>query len=231
MIFRKKYNVYYQVGGDIFIDEITDTRFSGAGILLLEKINNRWVLILIRDHTKTYADPGGNYELTHENLAKTATEELREESRNLLHIINHHSLNNYVDTYSNYYRSYYRSYIININGIKEDDFLHNMNIIDTYNRDKGHVNGCWRETSGLKKFYLDDLFESINKFEEGKFSCKDINQNVEIIRKRIFDILKAFKNKENLINLIPIELHKKFKIYQYDVDKPFLENTKNYQII
>merc|ERR1711991_113914 len=143
---KKIYNIFYQLGGDIYLDKDSDKIFSGAGVLLLEKINNRWALILIEDHTKTYSDSGGNYESKHNNLKETAIEELREESRNLIHIKNPEILINYVDTYYQGNNTFYRSYILNIDDINENEFLNNVNIIDNSIND---VPMFWKETHSL----------------------------------------------------------------------------------
>ena len=133
-----KYNIIYNKNKYV----------SGAGILLLEKIDKKWVLILFKDHTNKFADIGGIYEKNHLNINDTASQELKEESRNLFILSDIKKLRKYVDLKHKKNNSYYRSFIIRLSDINLHDFNRNKQLIDL------NINSpkCWKETTDVKKF-------------------------------------------------------------------------------
>ena len=88
---------------------------TGAGVLLLENYNNRWIVILFKDHTKKYSDIGGTYESKHIDIKDTAMDELAEESRKIFILDNKNLLQKYVDVkYDSNKDDFYRTYLLNI---------------------------------------------------------------------------------------------------------------------
>lgn len=205
-----KYNIIYNKNKYI----------SGAGILILEKIDNKWTLILFKDHTNKFADVGGIYEKNHFNISDTASQELKEESRNLFILSDLKKLRKYIDIKHKKNNSYYRSFIIRLSDINLQDFNKNKQLIDfNINSPK-----CWKETTDVKKFYLEDLFETINNKNT---LAKDINGEYHIIRNRLIEILKFYKTEINLIKNIPKSLN---KIKMMHNQNNFLKDTVSYLI-
>ena len=203
---KKKLKINYS--NKYYYDSLTKKYFSGAGIIILESIDDKWYAILIKDHTGLFSDSGGMYESKHQNLEQTAIEELQEESRNLLIINNKDILKRYIDNYYLKNNTFYRSYLINLSDINYDDFYFNKYLIDSNKK----VPFCWRETSQIKKFELNNLFNFENKNPE--------------IRGRVYDILRVYKNANNLLNNIPDKIiNKKFTI---NSDNSFLNGTKSW---
>ena len=166
---------------------------DGAGILIFEKYNNEWSILLFKDYTKNYSDIGGTYELKHGDIRQTALEELLEESRNLFKIRNKDILNGYIDIkYNHKYDNYYRLYIINITSNSIEDFKkyynNNKKIIDS-----SDLPYYWKETTKIKRFYLRDLLKITNK--EYLYS-KDIHGKIHKIRQRLKGIMIAIKIKK-----------------------------------
>ena len=105
-----KYNIIYNKNKYV----------SGAGILILEKIDNKWTLILFKDHTNKFADVGGIYEKNHFNISDTASQELKEESRNLFILSDLKKLRKYIDIKHKKNNSYYKSFLITLSDINPD---------------------------------------------------------------------------------------------------------------
>jgi hypothetical protein len=185
---------------------------NGAGILIFEKYNNEWSVLLFKDYTKTYSDIGGTYEFKHGEIRQTALEELMEESRNLFKIKNKEILKDYIDIKHNLkYDNYYRLYIINISDNSVEDFdkyyKNNKKIIDS-----SDLPYTWKETTKIKRFYLKDLLKLTNK---EYLYCKDIFDKNHKIRHRVKSIMIAINKINKFTDLIPSSISKK-KSNNYD---------------
>lgn len=184
--------------------------FSGAGIILLEQINDIWYVILIKDHTGRFSDAGGMYDKHHKSLKDVAIQELREESRNLINITNPLVLTHYIDNHYKKNDTYYRSYIVNISGININDFYTNKLIIDS----SVIASSCWKESTDIIRIKLKDLF--------------NYNSIKIKIRTRLKQIIKTIGNINNMIKIIPKEINKKKLIISNKTN--FLKNTKSWII-
>jgi len=161
-------------------------RFTGAGVIFLEKYRGRWAIPLIQNKwTRNYEDMGGTLEKKHirkypiDPPAQTAKEEVNEESRNLLDFdsvqtievlpyINRDYLNKKGE------KVYYRCYFARIPSrvINPSDFVHNRKILDRLNKKQY---GSYQETINLTRVYLSDLLPLLNR--RGDILVHDVDGN------------------------------------------------------
>ncbi len=197
--------------------------FSGAGCIIFEDINtlndttdikDNTIIILFKDYTKTYADPGGLYEKKHGYIENTAITELKEESKNTI-VLKNINYSNYID--AKYKNHVYRSFLLQINGIEESKFHHNKDIIDKYE----NVPDCWNETHNIKKFYMKDLKKNII-IKKSKY-CPDIYGENHRIRRRTRELIKLTNKIKIKIKTIRTKLTD-----NKDNKKDFLKKTKSY---
>ena len=191
---------------------------TGAGILLLEKYNNEWIVILFKDHTKTYADIGGLYESKHGDVKETASQELAEESQNLFRI-NNNILTNYLDIkYNSDIYDYYRLYLLNITDIELKDYssLPDYKTLFEKNRDiidnNPYYSKSWKETTEIKRFKLNDL---LNLVYQDNLYCKDMHGKNHKIRRRVKDIMIEI-NKINKFEELVYPIINKYRINNSD---------------
>lgn len=183
---------------------------TGAGILLLEKFKNEWIVILFKDHTKTFADIGGLYESKHGDVKETAKQELEEESRKLFKINNNEILTNYLDIKNNS-NIYYRLYFLNITdiGFKNYSSLPDYKTLFEKNRDiidnNPYYSKSWKETTEIKRFKLIDL---LNLVYQDKLYCKDMFGETHKIRRRVKDIMIEINNINKFEELVPPNIYK-----------------------
>ena len=185
---------------------------TGAGILLLEKYNNEWIVILFKDHTKTFADIGGLYESKHGDVKETAKQELEEESRNLFKINNNEILTNYLDIkYNSNIYDYYRLYLLNITdiGFKNYGSLPDYKTLFEKNRDiinnNPNYSKSWKETTEIKRFKLIDL---LNLVYQDNLYCKDMFGETHKIRRRVKDIMIEINKIDKFEELVPPIINK-----------------------
>ena len=151
--------------------------YSGAGVVVVEKYrksNGVVVPCIILVRTKMsglYMDFGGTYETSHGGLRVTATSELREESRNLLHV-SPLKLKKYVDIPSG--RHSYRAYIIRIEGIIRKYFDYNAKLLDRRHKKGINVPRSWRETDDIRHIPISEI-NPIKLGMRGMITLKDVN--------------------------------------------------------
>lgn len=163
--------------------------FSGSGVLIIEKYiknkNKIPSIVLVRNNSsKLFSDFGGTHEKKHKTLETTASNELNEESRNLIDI-NPKILSKkeYIDIIANKKRNiYYRIYIVRVDGICRKYYHHNKEVIDDSDAKK-----YFKETDDITHIPLDNInFDNIKNLSG---SIKDIYDNDIKLNMRVRNIL------------------------------------------
>ena len=197
--------------------------FSGAGCMIFEDkykltnttdINDNTILILLKDYTKTYSEPGGEYEEKHKTIEKTALTELREETKNMI-VLNKISFFFFFD--SKHKGKIYRCFLIQINNLDLNIFKQNKKIIENYRK----VPNYWKETKSIKKFYMKNIKENI--YLKNLKYCQDINGKYYRLRRRARELIKSIFQQKLNIKKINTKL-----ILNQNEKKKFLNNTKSY---
>lgn len=167
-------------------------KFSGAGGLLIEFIDNVPYVILFRcSFTNVYNDLGGS--INKEDIPSkyflelTAMREINEETATTLRINSIDFFNNlmYIDIKKN--KHYYRCYIIAIN--------QNFPVREYYTNLKKlqYAPTFFRETSGITHVKLCDL---LNCYKSR--TCVDVFNRKIIIHQRLHNIIKHYHHIENI---------------------------------
>ena len=191
--------------------------YSGSGILYIEKNykneEGREGPVLILGKTNRfnhilYEDMGGEIDKVimedSENvpIVTNAIKESWEESKLLLSVgIDAVDVSNYVDLQDEKHRAYYRCYIICITGTEDSDlqemFTENDNSLRTLN----DIPMAFNETTGIQRFYLEDVVSSMQRTTPSSFLlCNDVNGKPLLIRNRTVDIVRlASSQSKNII--------------------------------
>jgi hypothetical protein len=202
---EEKHNLLIQIGGATYYNPKNKKQYGGAGIILVEKYNNKPAIILFKSTRKSkevYEGLGGRIDdeqLIHINpLLTTAIREAFEESRGLINIDPYNSnktFNNYIDISGiNNSKKHYRSYFVGVesNTIFIDDYNHNKKKLDNNKQ----IKNTMKETNGISRFYIKDLIK-LNHNDNEDYEVKDSNGNNKLIFGRTVKILKqAFKTPE-----------------------------------
>ena len=221
---QEKKRLSMQVGGTmstIYMDLNNDKKYSGAGMLLLEKYKNEPVVILFKSNRIDrnnnyimYEDLGGGIDkedlASDEPLKTTAIREAFEESRGLINIQDPKHIGNKIDGQETYIDqkhkdAYYRSYLIgidhdNLGNLLTSHYCHNKQIIDKHDIVHG-ISSTMKETSDIDRFYIKDLINDgilnidINN-SDINFICRDINNNKrKLFRRTVITLIKAINDK------------------------------------
>jgi hypothetical protein len=162
--------------------------YSGAGTIVIEDFfdsNNEIepCIVLVKNKEGVFMDFGGSYETEHKSLNITAHIELREESRNLLHI-NPKYFNHFIDMRVGKF-AYYRVHILKINGISQSDFNFNKHLIDGVHALKQNVPYVWRETYEITHIPIKNInFDMLGQECDRLIVLKDIDGRDIILHNR-----------------------------------------------
>lgn len=167
-------------------------RYSGSGIILLEKNNNEFNVILAKTKRKLFEDFGGNLDSSiiesSRTLQENAIKELAEESHHLFWIedLNLDEKINGIDRYVDIRDptgSLFRCYFICISG------LENQNIQQFYDNNRsiivnqlGYTQQQYIESIAINKFNLNKIREQPGY--NGNLNISDTSGNNQIIRDR-----------------------------------------------
>ena len=168
-------------------------------------------------------------------LIKTAKRELTEETLNSFNISDYElKRSRYVDFNDQKTNLYSRIFVIAIKENMYDDTIYykNMDIIS-----KKKVEHAWKEASEIKRFYISDIIECINKmeyeyYEYENIKCLNANDELCNIYYKTIGILKQVISQSIIFDVLlnPKELY----LYEFPVAdsvKKFLAGTKTFEII
>jgi hypothetical protein len=165
--------------------------YTGAGVIVIEdyRRSNRTIptiLVARNNASQTVSDFGGGYAKKHRSLEVTASEELLEESRNLINV-SHEILERarYFDIEGTR-DTYYRVYVIKVQNVASKYYDHNKEIIDSSPKST-HP---WKETDKIHHISLDSIdFERL--LDRKKVRINDIHDEEIEIHMRLRKALKA----------------------------------------
>jgi hypothetical protein len=184
-----------------------NTKYTGAGIFLIENYNEQPVVLLFGKHNKLYSDPGGNIDKG-ETLEETACRETKEETANLINIKPKELK---IISKIIYLKSYV-SYFVFINQIKSKDYYDNVEII--FNKCKEYF---WKESNCIARVSIDELVDKMSSYDfttSKDFYAKDINNKSILIRSRVMFIVKHGIDILQNVNSMKIEnLYPKMTLY------------------
>lgn len=210
---------------------------TGSGIMLIELYRNKLgreepALILFRDKYKNlYADAGGHL-IPGLNVIESATEELKEESCNLFRIHPVY-LQNYV------VHNQYLGFAVYIRGPQKlgrypiySKYYKRNNILLNYHP---MTPPSFKETNGMKRFYISDLINCGALNVSGDLHCYDADGIPQIIFGRTKGLLREMV-RTGLINIVNgvyinlpiIELKIKKGFMAKDSHRQFLNGTTVY---
>lgn len=206
--YKKKYlELKAQNGGSIYKLPKTNKEYIGAGLMIVDKYNNRPCVILFEStkkmgKNKYYEDLGGQIDkedlklYNYDPLVQTAIREAFEESRGLLNFTSVYHVkpkifnkNMFVDV-ENKHGYLYRSYFVCI----DNDTLDNVSYKDYHknikNLDKPDIPNVMKETTNYKRFYVKDLVDDGIMKAEHHFKTTDVDGNEAFIMHRTVNIIK-----------------------------------------
>ena len=179
------------------IIKIADKEFSGAGVLLIEKNDDDYYIILFENAKKPnyFEDLGGGIDdndIKNNNILEhTALREALEESCGLLNFLDINSAietikNNYIDV--DHKGIYYRCFLLclDANIVNEKDFQTNLKLI----KKDPKMLSFMKEMNNVTRFSFNQLKTDIKNITNGTFKTVDINGNKCNINRRITNILK-----------------------------------------
>jgi hypothetical protein len=198
------------LAGPVFavVQQPTDT---GAGVLLIEQYggkNKRPALILFKG-TKSgkFEEPGGKRDKK-EDLRKTASRELQEESSNLFSI----SGNKFRDAQAVKIKNTYICYALYIQGSK----MRNGSLISKmqYHTNKKQLAKhkapySWKETSDITHVYIDQLVKDKAYIARNRLVTTDVNGKKVVIEGRAVACIRECINQKALQNALsqsPVKL-------------------------
>ncbi len=204
--------------------------YSGAGILPITLINNKYYFITFKLLNNLLSDAGGTIE-NKDDVINTACRELFEESAGLIKLDKTIIKNKSIHIDISYKNKYYRCYIV---------FIDNINI-KTYNDNIKKFNKFkYNPYSETKKLKLINLSLFINsKLDNNVIIDKKTNKKY-ILSPRLKNIfielfktnnLKKIKNILKLNNLVKLnKVKKNIKTYEYYTNKKiFIKNIIIYK--
>jgi hypothetical protein len=252
--YKKKYLNYKNLnleGGTIAGSAGTDT---GAGVFLIENYRNNAntrtedaVILFKSRHSYRYEEGGGGRD-PGEDLRKTATRELKEESLNTFRL-DHNILRNQ-DAYRH---QTYVGYFVKVrgpapgHGIASEDYNHNLGRINHYHQQLGQeVPHDWRETNRMVRVYINDLIQGAGTpggqnihNVAGNMSVNDANGNKITIDGRTKALLRmaicghgsTHPGTNHIPNLQPhtLNLNNNYQPHAGQ-NQPFLNGTRVYWI-
>lgn len=190
---------------------------TGAGILIIEKSTN--IILFHNNLRNTYEEGGGTRDIIKnkpENIKKTASREMKEESKNMfdIKILKHKIVKNK-----------YALYLINSkNTIELDVYNYNKRLLDQRN-----ISEYWDETDKVTKINISQLFEDNIMSKYSNFITQDVFGEKIILGYRILSLLhEMIRNKiinKNKVNIPEVELELKV-----DNDNKFLNSTISYTL-
>jgi hypothetical protein len=138
-----------------------DKMFTGSGVLLVENYRScdnetiPSVLVALNRSSNVLMDFGGGYSKKHGRISQTASDELLEESRNLIDVsADFLEKSKYFDIRASANREeYYRVYVIKVRNIASKYYNYNKQLIDS-NKDTKYQ---WRETSSIHHIPLSSI--------------------------------------------------------------------------
>ena len=140
---------------------VVSSRFSGAGVLLVEMYNKREAVILFRDRsTQMYSDLGGSVDAG-EKPFECAQREAAEESIGLFRIDLARTTIR-CEVVLPLPKGGYISFVVPVigpakEGILRDKYKQNLTHMLEYSRGGGVVPHAWLETDAMTRFFVDDL--------------------------------------------------------------------------
>ncbi len=180
------------------LDDVSDERknINGSGVLILQPITvsgrQEVSVILVKSLVGGYEDPGGSLDPGKKSL-QNAIKETFEETGVI--DLTDAKISHYIDVENDDFA--YRSYIL---CIKEGNYnlqnLFNNNMRILRNANLGNV---FNETTELKRFLLEDLFNCINS---GNRVCKDFSGANFTLNNRIIEILKNIYDNRSALSVI-----------------------------
>lgn len=189
-------------------------RYSGSGIILLEKYGSQVRVILAKTKRFVFEDFGGHLDKTIKASQKTlednAVKELAEESQHLFWIEKLEleskiaGKNRYVDIPDATNSAYFRCYFICIEGIEDSD------ILDFYLRNRGIIVNSlgfgheYFESVALDRFNLSDIEKNIAG-SGGNIISPDVSGRRQTIRDRTADCLNQLLANRDILNAVMSE--------------------------
>lgn len=180
----------------IYTDTDNDfIKITGAGVIIVEEYkdcNNKIIntILVVKNRSSNYlSDFGGGYSKKHGDISKTASDELREESRNLIDIPGdvlqyhkHYDIPGLKDTY-------YRVYICKAKNISGKYYFINKKIIDSDPDSKR----CWKETKSIHHIPINSIdFDTLLDRKTVKFT--DVHNKTNKVHMRLRKALFYGKN-------------------------------------
>jgi hypothetical protein len=169
--------------------------YTGAGVIVVEdyrQANNEntvpTILVARNKASHTISDFGGGYAKKHRSLEVTASEELLEESRNLINLspeilekAKYFDIEGTRDTY-------YRVYVVKVQNVASKYYEHNREIIDSDPKSKRQ----WKETDKIYHVPIENIdFERL--LDRKKILVADIHDEEIVLHMRLRKALKAGK--------------------------------------
>jgi hypothetical protein len=196
-------------------------KITGAGVIIVEDYKNYDnkvipTILVVKNRSSGYlSDFGGSYSKKHYDISKTAADELREESINLIDIPSDILAEHEYYDIPGIKDTYYRVYVIKAKNISGKYFFINKKIIDSHPDSKKY----WKETKSIHHIPIDTIkFEALLDRKTVKF--KDVRNKTNKIhmrlRKALFygkDVINEVLKEESLVskkNLV-IETENGFK--------------------
>lgn len=198
---------------------------TGAGVLLINNIDNKPCVILARDkYSKSYMDFGGgvdNYKKHQHNrdIKKTAVRELYEESLGLFKIKVKY-ISNKTKLKHEYHKSFYKSFPLYItNNISEKLYYKNLELLSS---DK-ETPRYYKESDHINWFYLSDLY---NK------NYIDINGDKQKLKSRAVEVIQGFLKKyyNSKTDTVSDKIIRRTVEKKKVTEDTFLYGTKYYKI-
>ncbi len=187
----------------------TNTYYRATTLIIERsyKDNERPTIILFKNKKwEVYVNPGGRIDgkvddmNLNQILIRTAMRELQEETSNLIDLDNNiYATLEHINIYNNVNKKYYRAFLLPINGniIDKSIYYQNNDMIANH----PNVDIDWRETTDIKRFYLDELMAHSENVNSEYFNCEDVDGNYQKVYHFVINELNEF-NSNGLINQI-----------------------------
>jgi hypothetical protein len=181
-----------------------EKKITGAGVIIVEDyrtMNNTdentipTILIGRNKASQTSSDFGGGFSKKHKKISKTASDELLEESRNLIHVSEDILEDSVFFDISGTRDTYYRVYVIKGQNVSTKFFLHNRRIIDSHPQSKRQ----WRETDFIYHIPIDNI-EFDKLLERKKVKVLDVHDHEVTLHMRLRKAL--FYGKEQILETV-----------------------------
>ena len=184
-------------------NENRDKSYTGAGVIVVEDYRQKnrivpTILVARNRASNTVSDFGGGYAKKHKKIEVTASEELREESRNLIRVDSTALKDSTNFDIEGTRDTHYRVYVIKGQNVASKYYEHNKEIIDSDPTSTRQ----WKETDGIHHIPIENIdFKRI--LNRGKVKIKDVHGEEVELQMRLRKVLKV--GEDMILNAIDSE--------------------------